>query len=255
LRKVLIIIILLVAQHIAFTQVLDFNATYKSALDLFTKGKYPAAKVRFIIAQRKAERERNYSGKQQCMDYIDKSDECAQLAKDGNRNFNIGEFEISKRYFDRLTELNPKDPENINRALRCRNEADFLNTKKQADAAFNNKDWNNANTLYNLCLDSTKRDLDSYKRFEKEIQSRNQECIRQMNVFNPDSIKVKLRNLKDKYLKKDKKKTEEKEKGKVPHGFNQYKDLYDRGFGTHDNVSPLYITRNKKYYYLNKIPA
>jgi tetratricopeptide (TPR) repeat protein len=249
LRKIFLLLVLSGFHYFSFAQVLDFNATYKSAVDLFSKGNYQGAKVRFIVAQRKAEKERNYNGKQQCQDYIDKSDECAQLVKDGNRNFNLGEYEVSKKYYDRLTELNPKDPSNMGRALKCRNEADFLNTKKQADAAFNDKDWNNAYTLYTLCLDSTKRELESYKRFEKEIQLRHQESLRQMNVFNPDSIKVKLKNLKDKYIKKDKdKKKPEEEKGKGPHGLNIKIELGNPATNPR-SAADRYLCIEKKYFF------
>ena len=250
LRKLLFLYIFISIGLSGFSQVLDFNTTFKSALELYNKGNYQGAKVRFIIAHRKADRERNYNGKQQSTDYIDRSDECAQLVKDGNRNFNMGEYEISKRYYDRLNELNPKDPNNTSRAVKCRNEADFLNTKKQADAAFNNKDWNNANRLYTICLDSSKRELESYKRFEKDIRTLNEECIRQINIFNPDSIKVKLKNLKDKYMKKDKKKTEEKEKDKSKddgRGLMPQNDLREAGNGLERNTILACLPADKKY--------
>ncbi len=185
-----------------FSQALDFNATYKSALEMYSKGNYAGARVRFIIAERKANRENNYQGKQQALEYIDKSDECAQLIKDGERTFLMGEYEIAKRYFDRLAELNPKDPSNLDRSLKCRSEADYLATKKQADVYFNEKDWSQAYVLYNVCLDSTKSQLSSYKRYYTEVTLRNQECLKQINLFNTDSIKVKLKNLKDKFNKK-----------------------------------------------------
>ncbi len=185
-----------------FSQALDFNSTYKSAIEMYSRGNYAGARVRFIVAERKANRENNYQGKQQALEYIDKSDECAQLIKDGERTFVMGEYEIAKRYFDRLAELNPKDPTNLDRSLKCRSEADYLATKKQADVYFNEKDWSQAYVLYNVCLDSTKSELSSYKRYFTEVTLRNQECLKQINLFNPDSIKIKLKNLKDKLNKK-----------------------------------------------------
>lgn len=80
----------------------------------------------------------------------------------------MGEYEIAKRYFDCLAELNPKDPSNLDRSLKCRSEADYLATKKQADVYFNEKDWSQAYVLYNVCLDSTKSELSSYKRYYTE---------------------------------------------------------------------------------------
>jgi len=210
LNKGIHFIFFLISGHIASSQGLDFNTTYKSAIEMYNKGNYNGAKVRFAIAERKADKENNYSGRQQCLDYLDRSDECVQLIKDGERTFSLGEFEIAKKYFDRIAELNPKDPKNLERAIKCRNEADYLSTKKQADIFFMNKDWNQAYTLYMVCLDSSKMELNSYKRYYNEVQLRNQECLKQMNIFNTDSIKVKLKNMKNKLFKKDKNKKDDK---------------------------------------------
>lgn len=188
-------------------------------MEIYSKGNYAGARVRFTIAQRKADREHNYSGKQQSVDYTDRSAECAQLIKDGDRNFNLSEFEIAKKYYDRISELNPKDPNNLERTLKCRNETDYLDAKKQADAFFLNNDWSQASVMYNVCLDSSKMHLNSYKRYESEVRKRSQECTKQLNMFNPDSLKLKLKILKDKFKKKPK--TEEQkpeEKAPPAHG-------------------------------------
>ncbi len=217
-RKIIFVLAFLAFHFHLFSQVLDFNIVYKSAIELYSKGNYSGAKVRFTIAQRKASKERNYTGQQNCRDYVINSDRCAEMLTDGDRYYSKGEFEGAKKYYEGINELNPKDPNNVERSLKCRNEVDYLATKKQADAFFTNGDWDQANVLYNICMDSSKSELISYKRYHKDVEMRDKECLEKINMFNTDSLKMKAKKLLDKFNKKPKKEEKEPQK-KDTHGF------------------------------------
>lgn len=191
---------------------------------MFQKGNYEGARVRFVIARRKAEREGNYYGKDQCTEYRSRSEECTQHFKDAERNYTLGYYETARRYYDRIAELNPQDPFTGNKVARCRLESDYLAVKKQADTYFDNASWNQAYALYSSCLDSTRLALESYKRFHVEMEKKRDESFRQMNIMNPDSLKQKWRKFqqkvterKDTMVKKyNQKKEDKKQKDSVP---------------------------------------
>lgn len=188
-----------------FSQSQDYFNTFRSAQELFNTGSYRAARTRFTIAQRKADRERYYEGKQTCYDMMDKCERCDEYIRNGDRSFSLGEYETARKYYDALAEVNPSDPGIIDRLAKCRKESDYLSAKQQADNFYLNKDWTQAHSLYSVCLDSAKKDLSGYKRFHDEVVQRDAVCIKQMNLFNTDSISKKVNEGIEKFRKKIKK--------------------------------------------------
>lgn len=136
---------------------------------------------------------------------MDKCDRCDEYIRSGDRSFDLGEYETARKYYDALAEVNPRDPGVIDRLAKCRKESDYLSAKQQADNFYLNKDWTQAHSLYTVCLDSTKKDLSGYKRFHDEVVQRDAVCIKQMNLFNTDSISKKVNEGIEKFRKKLKK--------------------------------------------------